>query len=489
MSSATTTPEKDESLGHIALDLPKQGPDSIIQATDGASISNSETEEDHPYEPFSGVATYDGGRLVTIRAVLTGGVLSLLIACLDLYLRLKSGFRANATLFLAIFSFVIYKLLKILRVEVALYLRYSMANSSTQRAVVLEEFGKPVSIVNDRPIPDAIPGSVVVKVFAAPLPRYIQTFYDGTIPAPTLTPPFVPNPGALGRVHKVGSGATKINEGDLVYVSTAILGRDDPNTFIMTGHVKGPPGPNTDRLAEGDYRDGSFQQYQRAPLENVYPINERRIKELGIDPIKLVSLSALSVSAGAVFEAGDIKISDTVVIGPSGGIFGGNTVEVALAVGANVIALGRDAEKLGDLKRRLNSPRLTTLHPEVKGLMFTMTGPRAASKGRLTYPAAEHALKRGGRIVLSGGAFGPVEVPYISVVFKKLKVEGSWMCNRQSMERIIRMIEDGRIDLGPESGVQVKQFELDEVYDAIKHAEETTRWRNITVVAPNVYDG
>ncbi|KAF5651418.1 isopropanol dehydrogenase [Fusarium tjaetaba] len=361
-----------------------------------------------------------------------------------------------------------------------------MANPSTQRAVVLEEFGKPVSIVNNRPIPEAIPGSVVVKVFAAPLPRYIQSFYDGTIPAPALTPPFVPNPGALGRVHKVGSGAAKIKEGDLVYVSTAILGRDDPNTFIMTGHVKGLPGPNTDRLAEGDFRDGSFQQYQRAPLENAYPINERRIKEL-------------------VFEAGDIKISDTVVIGPSGGTFGGNTVEVALAVGANVIALGRDAEMLGDLKSRLKSPRLTTVlmtgdveadagkiiaaTPGGEGVDVYNDWSPGGAQGAPYLPAAEHALKRGGRIVLSGGAFGPAEVPYISVVFKKLKVEGSWMCNRQSMERIIRMIEDGRIDLGPESGVQVNRFQLDEVCDAIKHAEENTRWRNITVVAPNMYNG
>ncbi|KAM5347718.1 hypothetical protein ACJ41O_007542 [Fusarium nematophilum] len=380
-----------------------------------------------------------------------------------------------------------------------------MANPSTQRAVVLEEFGKPVSIVDNRPIPEAIPGSVVVKVFASPLVSYLQTFYDGTIPAPRLNPPFVPNPGALGRVYKVGSGAVKINEGDLVYVSTALLGRDDPNTFLLMGHVKGLPGPNTDRLAEGDFRDGSFQQYQRAPLENVFPINEARIKELGIDPINLVSIATLSVSAGAVFEAGKIKVSDTVVIGPSGGSYGGNTVEVALAVGANVIALGRDADKLADLKSRLNHLRLTTvlMTGDVEADAAKIIAATPGGQGVDVYndwspggvpsapylPAAERALKRGGRVVLSGGAFGAVEVPYISMVLKKLRVEGSWMCNRESMERIIRMIEDGRIDLGPGSGIQVKQFGLDEIYDAIKHAEQTTRWRNVTILAPNVFDG
>ncbi|EEU38177.1 uncharacterized protein NECHADRAFT_84484 [Fusarium vanettenii 77-13-4] len=379
-----------------------------------------------------------------------------------------------------------------------------MTTPSTQRAVVLEEFGKPVSVVN-RPIPEAIPGSVVVKVYAAPLARYLRTFYDGTIPAPRLNPPFVPNPGALGRIYKVGSGAVKLNVGDLVYVSTALVGRDDPNTFILMGHIKGNPGPNTDRLAEGDFRDGSFQQYQRAPLENVFPINERRIKELGIDPINLVSISGLSVAAGAVFEAGDVKVSDTVIIGPSGGTYGGNAVELTLAVGANVIALGRDEEKLAELKNRLKSPQLSTvvMTGDVDADAANIIAATPGGEGADVYndwapggvpsapylPAAERALKRGGRIVLSGGAYGHIEVGYISMILKKLRVGGSWMCNRQSMERIVRMIEDGRINLGPDSGIQIKSFGLDEVHDAVDHTEKATRWRNITIVAPNAFDG
>lgn len=87
MRSATAPTEKDVSLADMALDLPKKkGPDSMVQATDDASISNGETEEDDPYKPLSGVAMYDGRRLVTIRAILTGGVLGSLIACSNLYL-------------------------------------------------------------------------------------------------------------------------------------------------------------------------------------------------------------------------------------------------------------------------------------------------------------------------------------------------------------------------------------------------------------------
>ncbi|RTE73118.1 hypothetical protein BHE90_012469 [Fusarium euwallaceae] len=113
MGSGTTSLKKEESLGDIALDLPKkEGLDSIVQETGDGSVSNGEIEADNPYEPLSGVALYDGHRLVTIRAILTGGVLGSLIACSNLYLGLKSGFGADATLFSAIFGYAICKLLE-----------------------------------------------------------------------------------------------------------------------------------------------------------------------------------------------------------------------------------------------------------------------------------------------------------------------------------------------------------------------------------------
>lgn len=371
----------------------------------------------------------------------------------------------------------------------------------TQRAAVLEAFGKPLSIRDDWPIPQALPGSVVVEILSAPLPRYIRTFYEGTIPAPRLEPPFVPNPKALGRIHKVGSGAAALQEGDLVYAEPVLLARDDPDVFLLLGHIKGLPGPRSDRLAEGDFRDGSFQQYQRLPLENVYLINESRIKERGIPFDNLISIANLSVAAGAIFDAGDIRVSDTVVIGPSGGSFGGSAVELALVVGARVVALGRHADQLAELERKLNSPRLTTVvmtgDTDADAAAILAATPDGAgadvyndwSPGGVPtapfLPAAERAVKRGGRIVLSGGASGHIEVPFISMVVKKLTVVGSGQCNRQSMQRLIRMIEDGHLDLGPTSGTQVKKFKLDEIYQAIDHAEETTGWRNHTIIVPN----
>ncbi|KAK1511125.1 uncharacterized protein CCOS01_14887 [Colletotrichum costaricense] len=255
-----------------------------------------------------------------------------------------------------------------------------------QRAAVLEQHGKPLVIVEDRPIPEAIPGSIIVKVLAAPLSRYIRTTFDGTI----LAPP--------------------------------------PRSALC-------PVPKNSR-----FRDGALQQYQRVPLENVYRIDEKLIRELGVDLINLVSISTFSPAAGAIFESAKLKVCDTIIIGPSGGSFGGSAIELALVVGANVVALGRNAELLQAMKQILKSSRLSTAlmtgDVDVDAAAILAATPCGGgadvlndwSPGGVTVapflPSAIRALKPGGRIVVSGGSFGFLEVPYISMVFNRLSVEG-----------------------------------------------------------------
>ncbi|KAK1454398.1 hypothetical protein CCUS01_10517 [Colletotrichum cuscutae] len=356
----------------------------------------------------------------------------------------------------------------------------------TQRVAVLEQYGKPLVIVEDETIPEATPGSIVVKVLATPLSRYARTAFDGTIPAQCPPPR-----SALCPVPK------NSREGDLVHVEPVVTARDDPNVFIMQGHVKGPPGDKTDRLAEGEFRDGALQQYQRVPLENAYRIDEKLIGELDIDLINLVSISTFSPAAGAIFESAKLKVCDTIIIGPSGGSFGGNAIELALAVGANVVALGRNAELLQAMEQILKSSWLSTvlMTGDVDAdaaaiLAATPCGGGADvfndwSPGGVTVapflPSAICALKPGGRIVVSGGAYGFLEVPYISMVFNRLSVEGSFMCNRDSMIGLIHMIESGQLDISTGSGTQVRKFGLHEIDKAIAITEETTRWRSHTV--------
>ncbi|KAL2209889.1 OPT superfamily oligopeptide transporter [Sarocladium strictum] len=73
------------------------------------SYAEGDSVDEDKFRPMPDVETYDGRRILTIRAVLTGIVLGNTIGCANIYLGLKAGFGADATLFSAIFGFIICK--------------------------------------------------------------------------------------------------------------------------------------------------------------------------------------------------------------------------------------------------------------------------------------------------------------------------------------------------------------------------------------------
>jgi NADPH:quinone reductase-like Zn-dependent oxidoreductase len=256
-------------------------------------------------------------------------------------------------------------------------------------------------------------------------------------------PPFVPNPGAIGRIHAVGRDSVKLKPGDLVHVDPTVRARDDPKVMVMQGYHGGDDTEVHKKLMH-EWGDGSLQQFQKVPLENCFLLNEQRLLgELAYSPADLSLLVVYIVAAGAIIEAADIKAGETIVIGPSSGSFGGAAVEVALALGANVIAVGRNKQKLEDMKLALRSlDRLQhvvmTGYVESDIVAIKKVAPEdsvdvyndwtPAKFATLLYLlAAPHALKSGGRLVLSGGAGGDLVLPHLVLVYKSLQIIGQWM--------------------------------------------------------------
>ncbi|KAH8656321.1 hypothetical protein BGZ61DRAFT_486650 [Ilyonectria robusta] len=375
-------------------------------------------------------------------------------------------------------------------------------SKNINRALWLDSFSSPPSLV-DLPVPQASTGTVVVRVLATPIVPFTKMVHSGGLPGLNMTLPLVPNPNAIGRVHAVGSDAVRVKPGDLVYVDATIRGRDNSEVVIMAGHLGGV-GPEGRKLMQGEWRDGSLQQFQKVPLENVYALDEQRLfKEQGYSPAVLHCIAHYSVAAGALLEVGGVKVAETVVIGPSGGSFGGLAVEVALSVGANVIALGRSEAKLAAMKQKLGSnSRLSYVvmtdddvadtaailksTPNGAGAdVYNDWTPGGMEKSPYLLPAVK-TLRRNGRVVLSGGSSGNVNIPYSFVVLKNLKVLGQWMCERKTVEQLIRMIEQGQLKVGMESGAELAVFTLDQHHEAVEHAAKHGGWRNYTVITPNL---
>ncbi|KAH8204743.1 hypothetical protein TruAng_001077 [Truncatella angustata] len=376
-----------------------------------------------------------------------------------------------------------------------------MTNTNGNRGLWLASFEEPARII-DLPTPTATPGSVVVEILATFIVPYTNAIHAGKIPLLNLHLPLVPHPTSIARVYSVGPDTIRLTKGDLVFVDATVRARDDPNVVIMQGH-HGGEGKQGARLMQGEWRDGSLQRYQKVPLENCYSLDEQRLfGKLNYDAADLAAIPLYQVAAGAILEAKTIQAAETVIIGPSGGSFGGAAVELALAIGANVIALGRNESKLEEMKRALGSPPqfdyvVMSGDSEKDTAAILERTPNGAgaevyndwTPGNMAKPpylqAGLRSLKTGGTAVLSGGASQNGQIPYAYMVHKNLTVSGKWMSSPQTLQHVITLITQGVLRIGRNGGAKVAVYNLDDHHEAFNNAEKTGGWRDYTIITPN----
>lgn len=105
-------------------------------------------------------------------------------------------------------------------------------------------------------------------------------------------------------------------------------------------------------------------EFVRPPLESIYPLNESLlIDKLGYRFAEPVTLNDAFTVAAGLLELLEIQPGDSVIIAPATGRFGGTAVQIALALGAHVIAAGRNEEKVSFPRQHLQEhwPRLSSV--------------------------------------------------------------------------------------------------------------------------------
>ncbi|KAK5064359.1 hypothetical protein LTR84_000192 [Exophiala bonariae] len=373
--------------------------------------------------------------------------------------------------------------------------------ADTNRAIWLTTYSSPPEVTT-LPVPQPGPGSAVIRVLSTWVPPYTKFIHDGSLKVFNLHLPLVPNPSNIGYIHAVGPDAVKLKAGDLVYYNPWIKARDDPDINIIQGH-HGGEGPGGAKLMQGEWRDGSMQQYQKVPLEKVFKLNEPRLcGVLGYKAAELQEFALQTMVVGALCEAARLQAGETIVIGPATGTFGPASVELALLLGANVIALGRSESKLEELRQQLGDPNrlqvvVMTGDEEVDSdaiLAATPNGQGAevfndwTSGGLKTPPfftAAFKTLKSEGRIILSGAPSGNVTFPYAYAMHKNLRIIGKIMVEREGIESTIRMVESGFLKMGRMAGAKTAFFPLDQHHEAVEYALKHGGYKNYTFVTPN----
>lgn len=359
------------------------------------------------------------------------------------------------------------------------------------KAALLKAFGSPLSIEN-APDPVLGTGEVIVDVVAAGVLPYAREVFSGERRY-LLTLPVIPGVGGIGRVRAVGPDATRLQVGDWVLCDPTVRARDEALTPDITLQGWSARGDGGLRLQE-HFHDGAFAEQMRVPTECAVPMGPVASAE---EAARWCALTVLLVPYGGWLAAG-LQAGETVLVSGATGNYGSAAVAVALAMGAGcVVAPGRNARVLDDLSRRfgarLRPVQLTGDAREDQGRM------RAAAPGPidcvldLLPPAASAAtvrtaamtVRERGRVVLMGGVgmLGgeDLALPYPWLMRNSVTVRGQWMCPREAVGGLIKLVRAGLLSL---DHFEVKTFPLTAANEAIEYAAAHGGPFHLTAILP-----
>ncbi|KAJ4480116.1 alcohol dehydrogenase [Lentinula aciculospora] len=367
----------------------------------------------------------------------------------------------------------------------------------THRVLQLISTSQPLQL-KTLPVPHTGPGNAIVKVLLASVVSYSGDIYNGKRQYPFPTP-FVPGSNAIGRIVAVGPDATTLVPGQLVFLDCTIRARDDPTgAIILSGIIEGFT-EGSRKLMHGEWRDSTYAEYIKFPLENCIPLDEERLLGpvnaggLGYCVEDLIHIAKLLVPYGGLDDVG-LKPGETVIVAPATGPFGGAAVRMALAMGAGrVIAMGRNEavlQELSALSNRISTVQITGNEgTETEALrrfspidVFYDISPPMAS-GSTHFRSAIAALRYGGRISLMGGINGDISLPYASFMHRNLSMKGTWMFSREQSLRLVKLVEEGLLLLGKKNGFSVGgQFGLEEWEQAFEKARDAAAGEVVVIV-------
>ncbi|KAI0017672.1 NAD(P)-binding protein [Xylariomycetidae sp. FL0641] len=364
------------------------------------------------------------------------------------------------------------------------------------QALVLRSYSDPVDcVVESRPIPAAGPGTAVVNILAAAIGSNASYLMSHEIPGFAYPVPCVYGNNAVGRVASAGADAASLVPGRLVLVDAFVGARDDPDVMLLQGLMPGGDARSR-RLASEVWRDGAAQTHAVVPLENVVPLDEAALLGThGYEVADLARLPALAVAYGAT-QAARLKAGETVVVGPATGQLSGSAVEVAAALGARVVALGRNAQVLRRLKATLPRVETVTVSGDVEADaraiqafgpvdVFLDFSPSSATEEPSHIRSAMQAVRRCGRVVFMGGLAFDIKVSYWHMVLKSLEVKGRWMYTKTELRELVKLVETGVLKIGKPAGHEVLgKFRLEDWKEALGAAAQNGGFGKMVVFTP-----
>jgi propanol-preferring alcohol dehydrogenase len=308
--------------------------------------------------------------------------------------------------------------------------------AKTMKAAVVRAFGKPLTL-EEVPIPTPGSGEVLIRVVASGVCHTDLHAANGDWPVkPTV--PFIPGHEGAGIVAAVGSGVTRVKEGDPVGIAWL---HDACGTceYCITGW---------ETLCEAQHDtgysvDGAFAEYVIGSAAYVGRLPDRT------DFVAMAPILCAGVTTYKGIKETEAKPGQWLAVSGLGGL-GHLAVQYAKAMGLHVAALDVAAEKLA-LARSLGADvTVDATAPDAVQQVVTQTGGGAhgvlvTAVSPAAFAQALRMARRKGTVSLVGLPPGDFPTPIFDVVLKRITVRGSIVGTRADLAEALAFAAEGKV--------------------------------------------
>lgn len=284
--------------------------------------------------------------------------------------------------------------------------------AKTMRCVQVAKAGGPLELV-ERPIPEAGPGMVRIKVEACGVCHSDSLSVEGHWPG--MEYPRVPGHEVIGVVDAVGAGVKNWKPGQRVgvgwnggYCHTCVCCRR--GEFFACQTVSG---------ATGVTQDGGYAEYMVAASEAVAAVPE------GLEAVEGAPLMCAGLTTYNALRNSGARAGDLVAVLGIGGL-GHLGVQYAAKMGFRTVAIARGPDK-GPLARQLGAHEYVDSQSEDPSAALTRLGGARIVLATVTDGKAMSAtiggLAPNGTLMVLGAA-GPMDVAPIQLIMGQRSVRG-----------------------------------------------------------------
>ncbi len=313
------------------------------------------------------------------------------------------------------------------------------------KAAVMEQFGEPLKVHDDWKDPECGPRDAIITVEACGICRSDYTIWNGGMEWMGIVPelPAVLGHEYCGIVEEVGSEVTGFQKGDRV--------------VSPFGHACG----SCEFCTDGHQNVCAELQLPSMHYTGGYA-SFTKVANADVNLVKLPDAISFPEAAGmgcrfitsyhGVVDQAAVQDGEWVAVFACGGV-GLAAVNIASALGANVIAVSRNEKKLA-MAKELGATHTVVAGPDAPNEIVELTGGGAhvtvdALGAAETAIPAIMSLRTRGRHLRLGGSnkkdFGQVSIPVDLILFRELSIIGSFGMQAARFPEMLGMVESGKL--------------------------------------------